>query len=224
MTIPLGHARDTILAFPHNGTVKAEFMLSVFDACQAPDSRIAELRDFRTGPAMAQARNEMTKLFLNGTCEWLWMVDADMVVSARTLPRLRASADPVRRPVVGALTFIQMGPAVGEQAPNMFQAVRDEAGEFAFKSMERFPLGEPVQVAATGGACLLIHRDVFELISEKAPEDDGLWWADIRKGKTLFGEDFSFCMRCAQHGIPVYVDTGCQVSHTKSIVIGQVTP
>lgn len=211
-----------MLAFPHPGTVRTEFMLSVFDACQAPGSRIGELRDFRTGPAMAVARNTMTGIFLDSGYEWLWMLDADMIISARTLPALLAAADPVQVPVLGALCFVQLGQNPGEQAPTMFSGIRQD-GKFIFKSLVSFPMGEPVQVAATGGACLLIHRDVFAAVG-KANDCDGLWWAEIIADGTLFGEDFSFCMRCANAAVPVHVHTGVEVGHTKSAVIGRVRP
>jgi Glycosyltransferase like family 2 len=215
--------RDVMLAFPHPGSVRTEFMLSVFDACTTPDSRVGELRDFRTGPAMSTARNQITRVFLDSALEWLWMVDADMIISPRTLPALLAAADPVSCPVLGALCFIQSGPTLGDQVPNMYSAVRHE-GRFTFKSFEEFPLGEPVQVAATGGACLLIHRDVFAAISKTDPDHDGLWFAEIVADGNLFGEDFSFCMRACRAGIPVRVHTGVQVGHTKSAVIGTVSP
>lgn len=216
--------RDVMLAFPHPGSVKTEFMLSCFDACSAEGSRIGELRDFRTGPAMAQARNMVTKIFLESSFEWLWMVDSDMVFSARTLPALLAVADPETMPVVGGLCFVQLGPDHGEQACTMFSAIRDENGKFTFKSFDRFPLDQPVRVAATGAACLLIHREVFVKMMKQDPDIYGLWWADITADGSLFGEDFSFCMRCAQADIPVHVHTGVEVGHTKSTIIGRVKP
>lgn len=216
--------RDVMLAFPHPGTVKSEFMLSCFDAIMHPWSRVGELRDFRTGPAMPQARNEISKIFLASPFEWLWMVDSDMVFSKATLPALLDAADQDTAPVVGALCFVQLGPDMGEQAPTMFHATRDDEGKFIFKSADKFPLGELVQVAATGAACLLIHRSVFERVSKADPDHDGLWWADTIADGKLIGEDFSFCMRCALAHIPVYVHTGVEVGHTKSTIIGRVTP
>jgi hypothetical protein len=199
-------------------------MLSALDAVIAPGSRIGEVRDFRTGPAMSTARNHIGQLFLDSPFEWLWMIDADMIISARTLPALLDAADPEARPVMGALAFIQTGPQPGEQIPNMWQAVLTEGGQLAFKSWEQFPLGEVVQVGATGGACLLLHRSVLELMNAKLPDYAGLWFAEITTRGTLFGEDFSFCMRCAQLRIPVHVHTGARVAHTKSMIIGEVFP
>ena len=213
-----------MLAFPHPGSVKTEFMLSAFDACHAADSPVGELRDFRTGPTLAQARNQITRIFLESAHEWLWMCDADMIFSPRTLPALLDVADPESAPVIGALAFVQVGPNPGDQVPTMYRATREDGGKFTFASMDRFPLGELVQVAATGAACLLIHRDVFGRIGKTDPDWDGLWWAEITADGFSFGEDFSFCMRCAPAGIPVHVHTGVQVAHTKSMIIGGVNP
>jgi len=217
--------RDVMLAFPHAGEVKTEFMLSVFDACTAPDSRVGELRDFRTGPALAQARNQISRIFLDSPYEWLWMLDSDMIISAATLPALLAAASPEVMPVLGAMCFIQAGPVQGQEIPNLYEAVRDPRdGRFTFKSLERFPMGPPFRVAATGGACLLVHRSVFKRIEEADPSYRGLWFAELTAEGYAFGEDFSFCMRCSQAGVPVHVHTGVQVAHTKSAVIGCVSP
>ncbi len=216
--------RDVMFAFPHCGEVKTEFMMSLFAAVNDGESRIGELREFRTGPAMAQARNQITRMFLLSGMDWLWMVDTDMMFSGKTLPALLSVADPDTMPVVGALCFVQAGPETGEQYPTMFEGVRDEAGKFTFKSYDRFPMNDPVQVAATGAGCILIHRDVFGKIAKVQPEYDGLWWAETLADGCLFGEDFSFCMRCALAKVPVHVHTGVQVGHLKSSVLGTVTP
>jgi len=153
------------------------------------------------------------------------MLDSDMIISSRTLPALLQAADPDTMPVLSAMCFIQAGPVPGMEIPNLYEAVRDPAdGRFTFKSLERFPLGPPVQVAATGGACLLIHRSVFKRIEEADPSYAGLWFAELTADGYAFGEDFSFCMRCAQASIPVHVHTGVQVAHTKTAVIGGVSP
>lgn len=216
--------RDVMLAFPHPGHVKTEFMQSVMAAAYSPGSRVSEVREYRTGPAMSTARNALGRILLHSVNDWIWMVDSDMIFNERTLPNLLHRADPVERPVVGALAFIQAGPARGEQIPNMWHAVIGPDGQLAFKSYEQFPLGETVQVGATGGACLLIHRSVFETMDAKLPDYRGLWFAEIVKNGVLFGEDFSFCMRCAQLGIPVHVATAVRVGHTKSTIIGEVYP
>ena len=55
---------------------------------------------------LADARNKAVKLFLaEREADWLFWVDTDMGFAADTVDRLMAAADPVERPVVGALAF-----------------------------------------------------------------------------------------------------------------------
>src|SRR3954451_18164455 len=96
------------LGYVHPGDVKAGFMLSVIGAFAheagthgVPFLLIAE---GCSSGALPGSRNNVVAHFLDHTdAEWLWCVDADMGFGADTLSRLIDAADPVARPVVGAL-------------------------------------------------------------------------------------------------------------------------
>lgn len=210
-----------MLAFPHPGTVRTEFMTRMWTAMQAKDSRISEICDLLTGPAMGLARNTIARRFLESGSEWLWFVDTDMVVNSKTLPALLENADPDEMPVVGALCCVVHDNKV---MASVYQTGKHpEDGKFAFQYVEQYPENTLLRVDGTGCGCLLIHRSVFEKI-DAVDANPGLWFSEMVIEGRQIGEDLSFCMRLALAEIPVFVHTGIQVGHMKTLQIGEVTP
>lgn len=213
--------RDVMLAFPHPGWVRAEFMTRMVPIIHKPDSRVLEMADLCTGPAMGLARNALAQRFLDSDAEWLWWVDTDMVVSSATLPALLAAADPEERPVVGALCCVVHD---NEVAASMYvTGEHPKDGKFAFRYIKNYPENTMCRVDGTGCGCLLVHRSVFEKIDAVDP-NPGLWFAEMIVDGRLIGEDLSFCMRLALAEIPVFVHTGIQVGHMKPVTLGKVDP
>jgi hypothetical protein len=104
----------------------------------------------------------------------------------------------------------------------MFQRV-DVRGEAGLIHYRDWPAGECVQVAATGAAALLIHRTALEAVAKTAYDPAAPWFCESRLGGNLIGEDLTFCLRLGAAGIPVYVHTGVQFGHMKSVMLGEVT-
>ena len=109
------------LGYVHPGEVEAGFMYSVVRAFAheagthgVPFLLIAEAC---SSGALPDSRNNVVADFLDHTdAEWLWCVDTDMGFGADTLSRLIDAADPVARPVVGALCF---GQRKGDEDPEL---------------------------------------------------------------------------------------------------------
>lgn len=209
--------RDVLLYVPHGGWIRAEFMTSAFAALADPDGPVAELREMHCGPVMGQARNTITQNWLASPYEWLLMADSDMVFTPATIRKIREAADPVGRPVVGALCWTF---ADGGRIATVYRRDKDDAGRFGFTNYDDVPDDEVIQVDATGAAFLLLHRSVITRLEEREPQSRGLWWAELAVDGRLFGEDFSFCVRCIDAGIPVHVRTGARTGHVKTIVLG----
>lgn len=179
-----------------------------------------------TGGIVA-ARNEAVQQFVDGDTDWLWWIDTDMGFAPDTVDRLMASADPVERPVVGALAFSQreveldgMGGYRCEPCPTLFRWAEVADGRSGFTAWTDYPSNQLVQVAGTGAACILIHRTVFEKV---AAEHGSNWYSRMVNPSTgqLISEDLSFCARVAAAGIPVHVDTGVKTSHLKPIWLAE---
>ena len=166
-------------------------------------------------------RNAITKAFLDESeAEWLFFIDSDMGFAADTVDRLVACADRYKRPVVGALCF-----AMKTDGRSSFYGIRYRATPTAYEFRETddavgfvpmfdYPRDQAVPVAATGAACVLIHRTVAEAIRAKYGD---VWWDAIThpKGPTVFSEDLSFCVRVAGCDFPMFVHTGVKTTHDK---------
>src|SRR5438128_10390565 len=81
------------------------------------------------GPNISTARNKIAADFLTRPTPWLLMVDTDMVFAGDALDRLIAAADPVERPIVGALCY---SPVEGAEYPTMYELVEKSPGVIGF--------------------------------------------------------------------------------------------
>lgn len=186
-----------------------------------------ELRALTGTGGISANRNKVTTDFLDATDgEWLFMVDTDMGFAADTVERLIASAHPADRPVMGALTFqLKRQPgAITELRAERFRIqpvtleYLEHGGEVGFRAILDYPRDQVMQVAGTGAACLLMHRDALGKV--RAQYGDA--WFDPMKHPTgdngkprVFSEDLSFCVRLAAVDIPVHVDTAVKTTHDK---------
>jgi len=176
---------------------------------------------------IVEARNKITRQWLDETPhEWLWFVDTDMGFKPDTVDRLLAAADPVERPVMGALCFgVQeiaydgMGGRRLRPAPTIYMPNQDAQGRRGFSTRWHYPKNTVLQVGATGAACLLIHRGTAEKV--RAQYGDA-WFDPFRydDGRRL-GEDLSFCARLGSAAIPVFVHTGVKTTHHKQMWVGE---
>ncbi|HEX3087324.1 MAG TPA: hypothetical protein VHQ23_01630, partial [Ilumatobacteraceae bacterium] len=133
---------------------------------------IGEFAHEVSGPHLPTAKCDIVRQFLAhpDKPDWLWMVDTDATFAPDTLDRLLASADPVTRPIVGALAFgvRPAKDAKGHDIRNSVGATPLELfptiyvyGENGVGMIVDYPQNELVQCHATGGHCILLHRDML---------------------------------------------------------------
>lgn len=176
---------------------------------------------------IVEGRNKITAQWLDETPhEWLWFIDTDMGFAPDTVDRLLAAADPVERPVIGALCFGAqeikydgMGGRRIRPAPTIYSPGQDAEGRVGFSTRWHYPANTVVQVAGTGAACLLIHRTAAEKIRA---EHGDIWFDRVKypDGRWV-SEDLSFCWRLSTLQIPIFVHTGVKTTHHKQIWIGE---
>lgn len=216
------------LAYIHPGDVSAAFMASAFRCRDYELMRTNNLFGFRErrsrSGSIYKARNEITTMFVRGSTEWLWFVDADMGFPKSALHQLIATADPVERPVMGALCFAHRTEGYDEETnadlfgmiPTVSVWDRDEADQIiGFKNVVDYPRDAVCKVDASGAACVLIHRSVLKRVQVEYGEN---WWTPIThpiRPNERFGEDTSFFLRLTELGVPVHVNTGVRTSHDK---------
>lgn len=177
---------------------------------------------------LVQARNLAVKTFLEERpmADWMLWIDTDMGFAPDTADRLWAAADPVSRPVVGALCFAQrqvapdgFGGWTCLAQPTLFD-YRQVGEQQGFTPMLDYPEDQIVPVKGTGSACILIHRSAFERVYDRY----GMTWYSRIPNPTMgevTSEDLSFCMRLGSLEIPVHVHTGVRTSHAKSVWVSE---
>jgi len=228
-------SHDVTVAYLHRPQVGHNFadsLLRMWIWDSQHDSRFTKVMTLgapSNGPATA--RNSVVQEFLTTSDQWLLWLDDDMGFAPDTLNRLMAAADPTDRPIVGALCFAlrELGPdGLGGfhcmAKPTLYEWTDQGGGVRKFASTSEYPPDTVVPVAATGSACILIHRSVFESIMDQYESDPpkGKLYDPIRGSDgDLLGEDISFCVRAAGLGYPIHVHTGVPTNHMKSIWVGE---
>jgi hypothetical protein len=185
---------------------------------------------------LPHARNTATQAFLSSDSDWILWWDTDIGCQQDAIEKLMEVADPVERPIIGGLCFVEgdyshymHGGLRSSLAPTMYDWTWVEPksgmpGVYKLLNRQEWPEDQMVRVAATGTGFLLVHRSVFEDISAWLVESGapaGIWFERIPgPDGELSGEDISFCMRANQVGKPIYVHTGITTTHQKTIWYG----
>lgn len=208
--------RGVAVAYLHPGSVSGEFCRSLLNVSLAYPGLIGCQIAQHAGANISRARNEVVESFLSTGFDWLWMVDSDMTFDPNALPSLLAAADVDDRPIVGALCFAAMnGPGGYRLFPTMY-GFEDKG----LAVLKEYPDKTVLRVDATGAACLLVHRTVFERFPEGGPLR---WFAETitEDGERLRGEDITFCRRLKDLDVPLWVHTGVKTGHVKQLVLDE---
>lgn len=227
--------RDTnekvVVAYCRPSTVHGEFMenmldLQLYDV--ALHRRIVEgggRMSYQAGCNLSAPRNEIVKKFLAyDKAEWLWMVDTDMTFAPDVVERLLEHADPETAPIVGGLCF-----GFGDDGmihPTLYglDGNPDDPAHLGVTRFNVYPENSMMQVVATGAACLLIHKSVFQrMLGFEHPSRPGKrgfndaypWFQELEHDGRPVSEDIAFCWRAGLMRIPVYVNTGVEIGHIK---------
>jgi hypothetical protein len=221
---------DTTLGYLHSNHISSSFHDSLFDLLAwdlSHDQHLGPWTRMRCAAGgLPEGRNELAKSLIDESMEWLFMIDSDMGYQADILDQLHAVADPLDRPIVGGLCFAQREVAPDnahgyrcEARPTIYDWVEHPDGHKRMTGRNNYPVNTLVRAAATGAACLLIHRSVFEKISAEY----GPAWFDRMRGTdgSLLGEDISFFVRCGALDIPLHIHTGIRTTHHKELWLGE---
>lgn len=221
-------APTVVIGFLH-GAIEPAFMHSL-NALLAWDAKgpqqVLDVTPWESGPNLSFGRNQLVRAFLEHPArpEWYLSVDSDMCFRPGLVASLTAAADPVERPILGALCF-GLRPMEGTTdekyafIPESFPTLYTLTAEGQFEHHLDYPPGALVQVHATGAACLLVHRSVFVAIPEHDDRNPLRWFQEGNIGPGLVSEDTTFCLRAGAAGFPVFVATGIDVGHVKKVVV-----
>jgi hypothetical protein len=160
-------------------------------------------------------RNVIVQKFLDhpGRATHLFFIDTDMGIPRDALQKLLAADKSIIsglavEKVTNRIVAIDWGDGWAGSIP--LQQKWCEPGRWTLKSEYR---DRVLPIGATGAACLLIKREVFETI--------GYPWffhefdpnAKSHTAKSYMGEDISFFHKAKQHGIEAFMHTGVLCDH-----------
>lgn len=136
-----------------------------------------------SGVNIAKQRNELVRKFLDTPDgDWLLFLDSDMVVPRETVLQLLAAAQVTGAKIVGGLCVMigDLGPI-----PTLYQfRPTDAITAVQFD----YPDNAQLQVAATGAACLMVHREVLEAFRARQAENKAWLLAQRKAGEPLVDE------------------------------------
>lgn len=226
-----GHIPGVVIAYIHPGQVSSYFTeslmvtyladVSASDAGRRPRRLVNVLQEWSSANVSA-ARNTVTERFLDlrtpdgaTVGDWLLWIDSDMQWEPSAIDALMETADPSERPIVGGLCF---GNAKGGMFPTIYQFAQLD-GQLTTVRVRDYPRDAVVKCAATGAAFLLIHRHVLDAMRKHVFNEAFPFFQEVHLGNQPVGEDIAFCLRAAQLGFPIYVDTRAKIGHHKSSLL-----
>ena len=211
---------SVVVGFLSGGATELEFTSSLsalaayMMAQAAADPTFPRLRGVlpkRSGPRIAAGRNSVVEHFLALDADWLFMVDDDMEFAADAVDQLMRAADPQERPIVGGL-------AIAGGRDGWFPTLTVVTTDGVISRVTDYPPDALVPVDATGAACLLVHRSVFEKMAQEFPRP-WQWFQETSYGEVAVGEDITFCLRARALGFPTFIHTGVKFGHSKQVLV-----
>jgi hypothetical protein len=221
---------DVLLGYLHPNELSASFHKSLLDLIGYDISGPRRLHSWamiKCGAlGIPEGRNDLVKKFLEGECEWLFMLDADMGFDPATLAMMLSVADKDERPIIGGLAFAQRESVSDGMngfrcfpRPTIMDWVTHDDGHSRFTGRAHYPVNALTQCGATGAAILLIHRSVMERVKDANGET---WFEPLHDSSgAKMGEDVSFFVRTQALSIPLYVHTGIRTTHYKHLWLAE---
>ena len=202
---------NVAICIPHGANIPVKFslhlkLLEVHTLVTLPDLMIHYI-EIDTH-VVSLARHNIVLKCNEAAVDYLFWLDDDVLPPADALVRLLAH----QKQFVSGLYFAREFP----HRPQIYERVGT-----AFQTMHSYEEGL-VEVGAVGHGCCLVHKTVYDLLSnvpvatlygrELSP-----WYEFL----TTLGEDFYFCNRLVQIGVPVLVDTTVKCKHLVQAELGE---
>lgn len=172
-----------------------------------------------TSALINNARTNNGLAFLESEAEWALLIDSDMVWFPEAIIRLLKTAKEQKAKVVSGLTFMQQKARIVPHAYAMIPNQKGGDGKPILAPYALLPsFEEPFKVEATGGACLLVHRDVYADVKKMTEKTTAYYWQEETyspRNKKQKGEDLVFCERIKAVGYDIWYEPRSLWLHTK---------
>jgi len=168
-----------------------------------------QVQQFFSTPVQSN-RNQIVKYFLETDCEYLAMLDSDVIPNKNWLNLIEVGKD-----IISGLYFGWTHKKY--LTPFMFKF--EKKGIFQDKGDKPFNIATGkgiIEVDRTGAGALIIKREVLEKIKrpfEVVYDEDGI---------AQTGEDFKFFERAQKEGYKIFVDADCICNHMKTVDLAEI--
>jgi hypothetical protein len=143
-------------------------------------------------------------------------LDSDMTWEPLSIIQLMKTAKAKQAKVVSGITFMEQR---GRVIPHAYEMIPDNAGGKKLAPYARLPsYQEPFKVTAVGGACLLVHRDVYRDVMEMTAGTTKHYWQQdvyIETADDMQGEDLTFSKRIGAAGYDIWYDPRAPFPHLR---------
>ena len=167
-----------------------------------------QVQQFFSTPVQSN-RNQVVKYFLETDCDYLAMLDSDIIPCKKWLDLIKS-----QREIISGLYF---GWDKKYLCPFMFKF--EKGGVYQDRGGKPFDIAKGrgiIKVDRTGAGALIIKREVLEKIKtpfEVRYDEDGI---------APTGEDFCFFERAQKAGYKIFVDTDCICNHMKTVDLAEI--
>ena len=168
------------------------------------------------GIQIAKQRQGMINAWLDSDIDWMLLVDSDVALTPELVLGLWETAHVNNLKVLSGVYYTLWVPEatpIPVPVPAVFSYT--EKGSIP---MHPLPENQIIQADYIGLGLVLIHRSTIETLKEKFP--DGIFFAEYFGPNGEFSsEDYQFCKKLNEAGIPILVHTGLVAQHMKRIAI-----
>ena len=214
--VPGNEGRRVALFNLNPGEVRHEFFLSCLNlvVTDSQGSRLlAGVYPRISGGNLGIHRNEAVEFFYRDLpFDWLWFVDSDIQLGVDTLDILMRHADPETAPIVSGL-YVNVA-VDGTIIPMAYRYEIGNGSNFVPLTAQEILDNDTMVVDGVGAGCLLIHRSVIDKMVAAYGWPAPCFQNDIVAG-VINGEDFTFCLRAKELGIPVLSVHTVDLTHIK---------
>ena len=204
--------KKVYLAILNSGELRREISSIVIQAMNAtPGVKLIWENPNKTwANPISSNRNKIAKRFLETDCDFLLMIDDDVVPLSNPCELVHADLDVVAMPAL----VRSAGQLLNWTS---YTAHSDGVGYSAVDLDSVDDMLDILEVAIVGTGCILIKRKVIENV--KAPfhsefDDDGI---------QTYGTDFAFCRRATKAGYKIYTTVHRRCEHFKVVGLSDVT-
>ena len=178
------------------------------------DSRYDITTKILAAQPVERSRNLLVELFLKSDCEYLLMIDDDIVPPDNIMELVEHDKDVVAGLCYACNSYSGIFPVAYQKTDKgMFRGSYNLIG--TGNDTENKGL---LKVDLVGSGCIMIHRHVFARLDK--PYFKFIFNDDLTQIEE--SEDFDFCNRVIEAGMEVYVDTDRACGHLKAVDLKEI--